>query len=76
MPRPGGKRPAVRLSTSLAVGHHAVLPRRAEWEDQSLAGMVCKAVAECAERYEASGQADLLPSAGPKGVRYEHTHLS
>ena len=59
MPRPKGRRPAVRLSVSLPVQHHFVLLRLAEQEDQSLAGMVRKAVAAYVERAEEPGQAEL-----------------
>jgi predicted transcriptional regulator len=59
MPRPRGKRPAVRLSVSLPVHHHTALLRLAEQEDQSIAGMVRKAVAEYVERSEADSQVEL-----------------
>jgi hypothetical protein len=63
MPRPKGK-PAVRLSVSLPLHHHAVLLRLAEQEDQSIAGMVRKAVAEYVERSEAGSQVELPLSRG------------
>lgn len=63
MPRPRGKKPAVRLSVSLPVTHHSVLLRLAEQEDQSIAGMVRKAVAEYVVRHEADIQAELPSSA-------------
>jgi hypothetical protein len=64
MPRPRGRKPAVRFTISLPPGHHAVLLRLAEREDQSLAGMVRKAVAEYVGRHEADSQAELPLSAG------------
>lgn len=64
MPRPRGRRPAIRLSVSLPVHHHAVLLRLAEEEDQSLAGMVRKAVAEYVARSEAQSQVELPLSRG------------
>jgi predicted transcriptional regulator len=59
MARPRGKRPAVRLSVSLPLHHHAALLRLAEREDQSIARMVRKAVAEYVARHEAANQAEL-----------------
>lgn len=64
MPRPRGKKPAVRLSVSLPVAHHAVLLRLAEQEDQSIAGMVRKAVAEYVASHETDMQAELPLPAG------------
>jgi hypothetical protein len=59
MPRPRGRKPAVRLTISLPPVHHAVLLRLAEQEDQSIAGMVRKAVAEYVARSEAGSQVEL-----------------
>jgi hypothetical protein len=67
MPRPRGRRPAVRLSVSLPIHHHAVLLRLAEEQDQSLAGMVRKAVADYVQRTEAANQPELpLPQGGER----------
>lgn len=68
MPRPKGKRPIVRLSVGLPPHHHAVLMRLAEQQDQSIAGMVRKAIAEFVERHESSEQVELPLHSARSGV--------
>lgn len=58
MPRPRGKKPAIRLSISLDPADHAELLRLCEQHDLSLAWMIRKAVGEFVERH---GERQQLP---------------
>ena len=60
MPRPKGKKPAVRLSISLDPTDHAELARLAEEHDLSVAWMVRKAVSEFVAR-NANQDQPVLP---------------
>ena len=59
MPRPKGKKPAIRFTVSLDPGDHAELSRLADDHDLSVAWMVRRAVLEFVERNRADGQSEL-----------------
>lgn len=59
MPRPKGKKDAVRFTVSLDPQLHAKLVRIAESNDLSLSWAVRRAVTEFVERHEETKQAEL-----------------
>lgn len=59
MPRPKGRKPAIRFTVSLDPHDHAELSRLADSHDLSVAWMVRKAVAEFVERNRLSEQSEL-----------------
>ena len=66
MPRPKGKKPAVRLSVSVSPTDHAELTRIAATRDLSMAWVIRRAIADFVERHREGAQREfsLPPGAG------------
>lgn len=69
MPRPKGRKPAIRFTVSLDPHDHAELSRLADSHDLSVAWMVRKAVSEFVERNRPSEQSELPLSRSGQGNR-------